>query len=95
MKNKTQILALILNLTTTDYLILKKNSTFQFIKKKIIFNNIKLYGNYILLNRYIKMNKLIPLAHIMNKRYLSHHKNIQVNNTKPFLIPAQLFIKNI
>jgi hypothetical protein len=84
-----KLIALNLNLSTNDIILLKKNILFSFkyIKQKIIFNNLKLYGNYILLNtlnkKFDKLSKkILPIMYIYNNKNISQHKYQQLNKQR-------------
>ena len=90
-----KILALTINLNTYNYLVIKKKTNFKFLKKKIYFNNIKVYGTYILLNKHIFYKNVIPIAVLTNNIYLSVKKHTQLLKYTSFTYPSQLFIKSI
>ena len=96
------ILYLILNLTAQKNIILKKKKlNFQYIRSRIKYNNIRLYGNFIYFKntKPIKQNisnTLIPLIYQINANNFSNKKYNQIIiNKKPIKYLTLKFIKNI
>lgn len=93
------ILLINLNLSSKQLIFLKKNYNISFINKKIIYKNLKFYGNIIFLKNtnntnFNFKNQLIPILYSFKKVHLSVNKYNKLKLNKTFQKQMLYFIKN-